>query len=1054
MLNIYEVLSFIENGSMHEDLPLAESPLIILSKCTQNNDPSDVLHLYKHLCKWGIETKSSFGSELVLMFLNVQSMQHAKRVFDKLECPDKSTWNAVIAAYVQYRGPKAAMDLYNGWEDVTLHAKKLTLLALIDAFRNSNEETSLHDHIQRTGTLEEDLFLARYLVDMYIKSEHLTKALEILDGWSIQEVGLWNSLIACYAELELDDDTFEAFERMKVNGVTPNNNTYTSVLKACRGRLSYVEKIHIEIARNRLTITDLTISDALICAYSRCGLIAKAEEVFTNLRIRNLGSWNSIMTAYSQHQYGDKVLHCLKTMESEGISPDAYSLCCSLKACRIIGAADEGRRLHASLEKLNFLKGDIVLGNALIDMYTQLGLMEEAQHVFDKLPEHDRISWNSLMTGYVNIEFGEKALECYRDMKIQGINPDTVSFLCGLKACICSSLSEKGQEIHAEIIKWGLERGLLLGSKLVDMYANCGLTKRSEEVFDMLEVRDVVSWNALISGYCNHECGEKALVYIEKMKMEGFSPNVVTYICGFKACANMGALDVGEKFHDEIARRGLLEKHPAVGNALIDMYSKCNSLKKAQEVLLKLQNRDIVSWNALITGFVQHGCGKEALSCFEKLRQEGLLPDGTTYACALKACGMVAMVEIGKKIHNEVVTRGLLRKDLHISSSLVDMYAKCGMLAKAQEVFDELAVHDLVSWNALISGYSQYECGKEALRCFEQMQQEGFVPDIITYVSILKACGSLQAIHWGEKIEAQICKAGVPDGDLVITNALVDMYSKCGYLARARKALNKLLVCDVYTWNALIVGYVNHEDGEEALICSEIMDREGILPDEITHIYILKACSLIGAIDKGEEIYKRMCKGSLELNINVGIAMLDMYAKNGLVAKAKDIFYKLPLKEIVAWNALITAYALLGKTKQVSFSFAQMMRNGNRPNKVTFASVLSSYNHEGQVNEGKSQFEAMTTMYGIIPEVEHYTCMIDLLSRAGQLEEAVVVANQMPFQSNLFVWHTLLSSARQWGNIDLGIYAFDNVLKLDVEDVSALTCMAYIYSDVTSIEDT
>ncbi|KAI5080314.1 hypothetical protein GOP47_0005793 [Adiantum capillus-veneris] len=1057
LLNMDEALSLLENNVLCEIFPSAEDLTCVVSKCKQDKNPSNVLRFYAYLQRRGMEAHSLLGNDLISLLVDVGNVHDAKVVYDKIMCPNESSWNALIMGLVEYGEPETALNLYENWQAAAVHPTKLTLVALIKAcatLKDLRRGIILHNQIQQTGNFEKDTHVGSALVNMYARCRCLTEAQDIFDKLSVQEVGVWNVLISGYAEQRRSEGAVELFKRMKVDGVSPNADTYVSILKACDRTVHIGQELHAEIARKRWLAKDLSVVNGLIRMYSQCGLLAKAEELFNSLIVRDDVSWNAIIMAYSQHNHSEKVLSCLKKMRSEGISPDAYSLCCSLKACGNTGAADEGQKLHVEIDRRGLLKGDIVLGNALLDMYARCGLIEKAQQVFDKLSQRDRISWNALMSGYVNLGLGDKALMCYKRMKGDGIDPDEVSFLCGLKACGCARDYDKGQELHAKIIKEGLERGLLVGSKLVDMYVKCGMLVRAQEVLNMLEVRDVVSWNALISGYCTHDDGEKALACFEIMKLDGFTPTSVTYICLLKSCGNMEALDKGKEIHDEIARKGFLKKHIELGNALVDMYCKCGSLVKAQEVFYKLPTRDIVSWNTLIAGFVQHGRGKDALLCLKNMQQEGVSPDATTYVCSFKACGIIEAIELGEEIRSKVVAKGFLKQDLHICSSLVDMYVNCGLLAKAQEVFDELPFQDTISWNALISGYIRYDQCEEALSCFARMQSEGVASDAITYVCILKACGSLKEVDKGQKIEAQIFKKGLRDSDRVIGNVTVDMYAKCGLMEKAGEVLDRCLVRDVYTWNALIVGYVNQGVGEEALVCVEKMKHEGISPDEITQIYILKACSLIGAFDKVQELHEKLDEeGSLGSNLNLGVAMLDMYAKSGLIVKAQEVFCKLPFREVVAWNALLTGYALLGQNRQVSFICNEMVRNGKEPNTVTFVSILNSCSHTGLVVKGKAYFEAMTSDHGIVPELEHYTCIIDLLSRAGQLEEAVVVANQLPFHSNLVIWHTVLSACRQCGSVEFGSYAFEHALELDEKDISALTCMANIYTDADLLEE-
>ena len=287
------------------------------------------------------------------------------------------------------------------------------------------------------------------------------------------------------------------------------------------------------------------------------------------------------------------------------------------------------------------------------------------------------------------------------------------------------------------------------------------------------------------------------------------------------------AIDKGEKIHDSFFSMGVLEKDTTVGAALVDMYAKCGMLVKAKEVLMDLPARDVVSWNALVAGYVQHGQCHEALNCFEQMRKEGCCPDASTFICALKSCGSIGAIDRGKQLHDEIMDKFLLNEDIALSNALIDMYAKCGMLAQAQQLLEELPDRQLVSWNALISGYAQHGHGHEAWNCFTQMQSEGLCPSVVTFVCILKACGSVNGIDKGRQIHNMIVGTCLLENN-VLGNALVDMYVKCGVAAKAREVLEMLPVRDAISWNTLISGYVQQEQSHEALKCFQKMSTLGL----------------------------------------------------------------------------------------------------------------------------------------------------------------------------------------------------------------------------------
>jgi pentatricopeptide repeat protein len=347
-------------------------------------------------------------------------------------------------------------------------------------------------------------------------------------------------------------------------------------------------------------------------------------------------------------------------------------------------------------------------------------------------------------------------------MQAEVVHPDAVSYVLGLKACATVGTRDKGRKLHVEIQGKGfLRNNVFIGSSLIDMYAKCGSLPEAQEVFEHLTCRNVVTWTALIAGFVLHGQGKEALRVYHEMQSDGVTPNVVTYICALKACSSIRAIEKGQEIHAHIERHGLLETDLAVGNTLIDMYAKFGLLPKARKVFDELPSRNIVSWTALIAGYTEHGYGDEALECFAEMQGKGFSPNAATFICGLRACGSTGAIGRGHEIHAEIERRGLLDAGPSLGNSLIDMYAKCGSLSKAQEVFDHLPARDIVSWNSLLAGYAEHDRGEEVLVYFDKMQDGCVSPDAVTFVCSLKACGSTGAIEKGQEIHAEVERQGL-----------------------------------------------------------------------------------------------------------------------------------------------------------------------------------------------------------------------------------------------------------------------------------------------------
>ena len=372
------------------------------------------------------------------------------------------------------------------------------------------------------------------------------------------------------------------------------------------------------------------------------------------------------------------------------------------------------------------------------------------------------------------------------------------------------------------------------------------------------------------------------------------------------------------------------------------------------------------------------------------------------------------------------------------------MYVKCGMFSDAEEVFNGLPAHSAFSWAALITGYIELGHQEDVCNCLERMHLDNIQPDSILLACILRACSCIGDRGKGLAVHTQILQEGF-GGDIVIGSALIDMYVKFGLLAEAEVMLDKLQVRTVFTWTTLITGYVCHGCDDSALDCFERMQEEFISPDDITLACTLNACGNLGSKNKGSKVFSQIVSKGLERDDYIGNSLVDMYVKCGLLAEAQEVFNGLLVKSEVAWTTLITGYAQAGESENVFMTFTRMLQANAKPTGVTFISILNACSHGGVVEKGGWYLHVMIKYFECIPALEHYSCIVDILGRAGHLEKAVAVIEWMPFHPIDVVWLTLLGACRRWGNVELGQEAFSHTQQLDENDVAAHICMLNIY---------
>lgn len=691
------------------------------------------------------------------------------------------------------------------------------------------------------------------------------------------------------------------------------------------------------------------------------------------------------------------------------------------------------------------------LGDQLIRFFTSSRCLLEANRVFNSILFPSVHTWHAIISAHSVC--GEKmaALSLYHRMQQHAVQkPNAYIFSCVLKTCSGLGDLRHGALTHSDVVRMSLESDSVVGTALVDLYSKCNKLKEARKVFDNIKGRNVISWNAMLTGYVQHGQCLPALDHFERMQKDGVKPDRVTFLCIVKACSSLGSIERCKLLHEQLIQSGLVSDL-AVGNALIDMYAKCGELQRANDVFESLPVRDVVSWSAIIAGYVHHGHGFAALDIFKEMQEEGIRPEKVTFLCVLKACGILGAYVQGRVVHDQLIRNGLVL-DVMIGNTLIDMYAKCGSLEEAGKVFEGLLDRTIVSWNAILLGYSQQGLDRLALEHFEKMQEESIRATTVTFSTVLKVCGSMGALKMGERLHDRIIKEHL-ERDLVVGNSLIDMYGKCGRLDSAYKAFCCLLSANVVSWGALIAGYTQHENFLSALVSFQKMLEEEVEPDLVIVLSTLKACGGMGVLKWGKLIYDYALRKGLESDLGVGNTLVDMYARCGSLLEAEVIFNRLLNQNIVSWNAMIAGYAQHGYCKQAIRWFENMQLLHMKPTSQTFISILAACTHGGQVEDGYKYLKCMLNDYEISPGIEHFNCIIDLLGRAGHLIDAERLLNTMPELPNINGWMSLLTSSLLFGNVDVARRSFEQVVKLNPDTSAGHVLMLNIYADAQMWED-
>ncbi|XP_015572019.2 putative pentatricopeptide repeat-containing protein At1g68930 [Ricinus communis] len=521
---------------------------------------------------------------------------------------------------------------------------------------------------------------------------------------------------------------------------------------------------------------------------------------------------------------------------------------------------------------------------------------------------------------------------------------------------------------------------------------------------------------------------------------------------------------------------GMPQRNSFSWNTILSAYSKSGHLPKMKEIFSLMPNRDGVSWNTILSGYASYGSVSDAVKAYNSMMRDGVFNlNRITFSTMLILASSRELVDLGRQIHGHIMKFGF-GGYVFVGSPLVDMYAKTGLVYEAKKVFDEMpdrnvVMHntmitgllkfgmmedskrlfhgmkerDNISWTTMITGLVQNGLEEEAIDFFRQMRLDGIGMDQYTFGSVLTACGGLTALREGKQVHAFIIRSDCTD-NVFVGSALVDMYCKCKILRYAEAVFKRMKYKNVVSWTAILVGYGQNGFSEEAVKVFCDMQRNGIEPDDFTLGSVISSCANLVSLEEGAQFHCRALVSGLISSITVSNALVTLYGKCGSIEDSDRLFNEMNFRDEVSWTALISGYAQFGKARETIELFERMLAHGLKPDAVTFIGVLLACSRAGLVARGQQFFDSMLEEYGIIPVPDHYTCMIDLFSRAGKLEEAKNFINRMPFPPDAIGWATLLSSCRLYGNVEIGKWAGQSLLELEPQNPAGYILLSSIYA--------
>ncbi|KAK0574969.1 hypothetical protein LWI29_031738 [Acer saccharum] len=680
----------------------------------------------------------------------------------------------------------------------------------------------------------------------------------------------------------------------------------------------------------------------------------------------------------------------------------------------------------------------------LIESYAEFATLHSSRLVFQTFQKPDSFMWAVLIKCHVWNNFFEDAISLYYNMINQQAQLTEFIYPSVLRACSGFGDLGIGRNVHSRIIKSGFDDDDVIQTTLLSMYGEIGCLSDAWKVFDTMTVRDVVSWSSIIASCFDNGEVVEGLKMFRLMVTEGVNPDFVTMLSLAEACGELGFRRLGRLVHGHILRREIKISGP-LGNSLVTMYSKCGDLLSAERIFVKIKKSCTASWTAMISCYNRSGCFRKALDAFIKMLEFKVEPNSTTLMSILGSCAGLALLREGKSVHCHIIRKLTEAEGEFLGPALIELYAECGKLSESKKVLHSIGERNIVSWNMLITEYACKGMLEEALVVFAQMQAQGHMPDSYSLASSLSACGNVDLLQLGLQIHGHVIKRDFSNE--FVLNSLVDMYSKCGFLSLAYRIFERIQQKSVVTWNAMICGFSHNGKSDEPFNLFYQMYLNCLEINEVTFLIVIQACSNLGNLGKGKWVHHKLITYGVSKDMYIDTALADMYAKCGDLQTAQRIFNSMSKRSVVSWSAMIAGHGMHGQLNAAISVFKQMLESGIKPNEVTFMNILSACSHSGSVEEGEFYFNEMRH-FGVEPSSDHYACMVDLLSRTGDINRAYKMIHSMPFPANASIYSALLNGCRIYKRFDMMKIIEKDLLDISTEDTGYYSLLSNIYAQV------
>ncbi|XP_015872488.3 pentatricopeptide repeat-containing protein At2g03380, mitochondrial [Ziziphus jujuba] len=597
--------------------------------------------------------------------------------------------------------------------------------SLLRFCRNIDSLKKVHALLIVDG-LSNDILCGTKLVSLYGSFGHVQNARLVFDQMRDPDLYSWKVMLRWYFLNDLYSEVIVFHNYMRKCSSKQDNIVFSIVLKAC-SELRNVDKgrkVHCQI--EKVGNPDSFVLTGLVDMYAKCGWIESSRVVFDGILDRNVVSCTSMIVGYVENDCAEEGLVLFNRMREGFIEANPFMLGSLVSACRILGALHQGKWIHGCVIKTGN-ENNYFLGTGLLDMYVKCGDVRDARSMFNELSTVDLVSWTAMTVGYSQMGYPDEALKLFTDKKWAALLPNSITLASVLSSCAQLGNLILGRSVHGLGIKLGLEESIMRNS-LMDMYAKCSMIGDARYIFETILDKDMVAWNSIISGYTQNGCAYQALQLFHQMRSESYAPDSITLVSVLSACASLGALRVGLALHAYSTKGGLLTSNIFVGTALLNFYAKCGDAKSARMVFDGMEEKNTITWSAMIGGYGMQGDSSGSLALFSEMLKQNLEPNEVIFTTILSACSHAGMSGQGWGYFNSICQQYKFVPSVKHYACIVDLLARVGRLEEALEFIEKMPIQpDISVFGAFLHGcglHSRFDLGEVVIKKLLQLDPD------------------------------------------------------------------------------------------------------------------------------------------------------------------------------------------------------------------------------------------------------------------------------------------------------------------------------------------